>query len=249
MIAGFAEARPGPRTSRSTSQAARRRPTSCSSIRRPKDGRLLRTYGAAPGQAPKAAVNGYLEDYAFLVHGLLTLHDATKDKRWLDEARELTDTMIEFHGDKKARRLLLHRQRLTKSSSPAARTSTTAPSPRATAWPPATWCACGPRPATRSGRRRRTGTFRYFAGSLKSYGPGMVTLAEALDRYLEVRDAKKCTSRHSAQRRCCQFAQRPMPHSTNRGRQVVRVQALACCAAAISASSCIANRSWSLNCS
>src|SRR5262249_6661367 len=31
-----------------------------------KEGRLLRTYGAAPGQRPKAAVNGYLEDYAFL---------------------------------------------------------------------------------------------------------------------------------------------------------------------------------------
>jgi uncharacterized protein len=51
-----------------------------------KEGRLLRTYGAAPGQQPKAAVNAYLEDYAFLVHGLLSLHDATKDKKWLDEA-------------------------------------------------------------------------------------------------------------------------------------------------------------------
>ena len=66
-----------------------------------KDGRLLRTYGAAPGQAPKAAVDGYLEDYAFLVHGLLNLHDATGDKKWLDAGKELTDTMIEFHGDKK----------------------------------------------------------------------------------------------------------------------------------------------------
>src|SRR5262249_12475109 len=66
-----------------------------------KEGRLLRTYGAAPGQKPKAAVNGYLEDYAFLVHGLLCLHDATKDKRWLEEAQALTDTMIRFHGEPK----------------------------------------------------------------------------------------------------------------------------------------------------
>jgi uncharacterized protein len=64
------------------------------------EGRLLRTYGAAPGQKPKAAVNAYLEDYAFLVHGLLCLHDATKDKKWLDEAKALTDTMIQFHGDR-----------------------------------------------------------------------------------------------------------------------------------------------------
>ena len=66
-----------------------------------REGRLLRTYGAAPGQAPKAAVNGYLEDYAALAHGLLTLHEATQDKKWLDSARTLTDTMLEFHSDKK----------------------------------------------------------------------------------------------------------------------------------------------------
>ncbi|MCS7046211.1 MAG: hypothetical protein NZO58_07635, partial [Gemmataceae bacterium] len=63
------------------------------------EGRLLRTYGAAPGQKPKAAVNGYLEDYAFLVHGLLTLHEATGEGRWLDSAKKLTDVMIRFHGD------------------------------------------------------------------------------------------------------------------------------------------------------
>ena len=67
---------------------------------RTKDGRLLRTYGAAPGQAAAARLNAYLDDYAFLVHGLLCLHDATNDKKWLDEAKALTETMIEFHGDK-----------------------------------------------------------------------------------------------------------------------------------------------------
>jgi uncharacterized protein YyaL (SSP411 family) len=38
---------------------------------RTKNGRLLRTYGAAPGQKAEARLNGYLDDYAFLVHGLL----------------------------------------------------------------------------------------------------------------------------------------------------------------------------------
>jgi uncharacterized protein YyaL (SSP411 family) len=64
-------------------------------------GRLLRTYGAAPGQKPRAAINGYLEDYAFLSHGLLTLHRANKDKKYLDAARQLSDAMIEHHSDKK----------------------------------------------------------------------------------------------------------------------------------------------------
>jgi uncharacterized protein YyaL (SSP411 family) len=61
----------------------------------------LRTYGAAPGQQPKAAVAAYLEDYASLTNGLLHLYEATKDKKWLDAAVKLTDTMIEHHGNKK----------------------------------------------------------------------------------------------------------------------------------------------------
>jgi uncharacterized protein len=66
---------------------------------RTKDGRLLRTYGAAPGQKPEARINAYLDDYAFLTHGLLCLHDATGDKRWLQEAKA------------QRRRLFLYRQR------------------------------------------------------------------------------------------------------------------------------------------
>src|SRR5207248_10027310 len=44
---------------------------------------------------------GYLDDYTYLVHGLLCLHDATKEKKWLDEAKALTDVMVKFHGDDK----------------------------------------------------------------------------------------------------------------------------------------------------
>ncbi len=68
---------------------------------RKQDGRLLRTYGAAPGQKAEARLNAFLDDYGFLVHGLLTLHDVTKEKRWLDEAKALTDTMVKYHFDEK----------------------------------------------------------------------------------------------------------------------------------------------------
>ena len=47
-----------------------------------RDGRLLRTY-----KDGKAHLNGYLEDYAYLADGLLYLHEATFDDRWLNEAR------------------------------------------------------------------------------------------------------------------------------------------------------------------
>src|SRR5262249_55328092 len=68
---------------------------------RTKEGRLMRTYGARPGGQAEAKLNAYLDDYAFLVHGLLALHDATKEKRWLEEAKALTDVMVQFHGDDK----------------------------------------------------------------------------------------------------------------------------------------------------
>ena len=43
--------------------------------------------------------DGYLDDYAFLVRGLLGLYQATNNKRWLNEARALTDTMVELFWD------------------------------------------------------------------------------------------------------------------------------------------------------
>jgi uncharacterized protein YyaL (SSP411 family) len=64
-----------------------------------KDGRLLRTYGATPGEKAQARLNAYLDDYAYLGHGLLTLHDVTGEQRWLEEAKALTETMIKHYQD------------------------------------------------------------------------------------------------------------------------------------------------------
>ncbi len=66
---------------------------------RDKDGRLFRLYAAVPGEKPSARGAAFLDDYAYLVHGLLNLHDATGDKKWLDAAKQLTDLAIKFHGD------------------------------------------------------------------------------------------------------------------------------------------------------
>lgn len=61
---------------------------------RDSEGRLLRTY-----RAETAKLNAYLDDYAFLVDGLLALHEATGDEKWLTAARRLTDDQIEFFWD------------------------------------------------------------------------------------------------------------------------------------------------------
>src|SRR5437016_14643621 len=66
---------------------------------RTKDGRLMRLYAAAPGEKPAPRGNGYLDDYAYFIHGHLNLHEASSDKKWLDEAKALTDTAMKLHGD------------------------------------------------------------------------------------------------------------------------------------------------------
>ena len=58
------------------------------------DGRLLRTWRDGQAKIP-----GYLEDYAFLVDGLISLYEATFDSRWLDEARRFGDRIPELFWD------------------------------------------------------------------------------------------------------------------------------------------------------
>ena len=54
-------------------------------------GRVLRTWKEGRAKLP-----GYLEDYAMLIDGLLSLYETTFDGRWLDEARGLADGMIDL---------------------------------------------------------------------------------------------------------------------------------------------------------
>ena len=66
---------------------------------RTKEGRLLRTYSKTADGKFEAKLNGYLDDYAFFIHGLLNLHDASGDSKWLDEAKKLADVVIKWHND------------------------------------------------------------------------------------------------------------------------------------------------------
>jgi uncharacterized protein YyaL (SSP411 family) len=57
-------------------------------------GRLLRTW-----KQGQAKLNGYLEDYAYLIEGLLELYQTTFDPRWFVAAQELAETMLEHFAD------------------------------------------------------------------------------------------------------------------------------------------------------
>jgi uncharacterized protein YyaL (SSP411 family) len=66
---------------------------------RSKDGRLFRTFGIRPDGSSGPKLNAYLDDYAFFTHGLINLYEATGEKRWLDEAKALTDLVVKWHGE------------------------------------------------------------------------------------------------------------------------------------------------------
>jgi hypothetical protein len=60
-----------------------------------KDGRLLRSY-----KDGRPRHTGYLDDYAFLIAGLLDLYEATGEPRWLREALALDGLLEKLYEDK-----------------------------------------------------------------------------------------------------------------------------------------------------
>ena len=58
------------------------------------EGRLLRSY-----RDGRAKHTGFLEDYADVAHGLLELHVATGELRWLEEANRLARLAVDLFGD------------------------------------------------------------------------------------------------------------------------------------------------------
>jgi uncharacterized protein YyaL (SSP411 family) len=59
-----------------------------------KDGRLMRYY-----RDTQVVEKAFLDDYAFMIMALLELYEATFDAKWLIEAKELSEEMIELFTD------------------------------------------------------------------------------------------------------------------------------------------------------
>ena len=59
-----------------------------------KDGRLLHRY-----REGEASIVGTVEDYAFFIHGLFDLYEATFETRYLKEAKRLTEEMVRLFWD------------------------------------------------------------------------------------------------------------------------------------------------------
>jgi uncharacterized protein YyaL (SSP411 family) len=61
---------------------------------RQENGRLVRTW-----KQGEAKLNGYLEDYSYLIESLLELYQTTFEPRWFVAARELAETMLAHFAD------------------------------------------------------------------------------------------------------------------------------------------------------
>ena len=93
MIRGLADAGRIFENDRYTSAAENAADFVLKNLRR-ENGRLDRTH--SQGQAK---LNGYLDDYAFLTNGLIALHRATGNDRWLTIADEIAETTIKHFAD------------------------------------------------------------------------------------------------------------------------------------------------------
>jgi uncharacterized protein YyaL (SSP411 family) len=157
---------------------------------RTRDGRLLRSWGAAPGQPPRARLNGYLDDYAFLVHGLLCLHDVTGDDRWLTEAKALAEQMIQWHLDKDVgaffytssdhEKLFARAKDQFDGAQPSGNSVAARDLVRL-------WIKTGDERYAKLAEK----TVRALAAPLKTNPTGLTTLAEALALYLDAREKEK----------------------------------------------------------
>jgi uncharacterized protein len=96
MVAAFAEAARALGEPAYADRAAKAAEFILKNMRGP-DGRLMRTWSA--GSAPK--LNAYLEDYSFLIDGLVSLYEATYAPRWISSALELSALMIDQFWDSK----------------------------------------------------------------------------------------------------------------------------------------------------
>jgi len=59
-----------------------------------RDGRVLRSW-----KAGRAKIDGYLEDYALVIDGLLGVHELTFEPPWLEVTRDLADRMLDLFWD------------------------------------------------------------------------------------------------------------------------------------------------------
>jgi hypothetical protein len=186
MIAGYADAAGALENPAYAKAASRAADFVLVNLRTP-EGRLLRTIGGGlPGSRVEsgAKLNAYLEDYAYLIHGLLSLHDATKDPRWLKEAIALSNKMVELFHDKDAGGYFFtshdHEKLFARSKD-----QHDGATPSGNSIAALNFVRLHQKTGEAQYRQKAEESFRAFGAALKISPDGMCTLVEALALYLD----------------------------------------------------------------
>lgn len=146
---------------------------------RDKDGRLYRTH-----RAGQSKLNAYLDDYAFLIEGLLALHTTTKDEKWLNAARRLMNDQIAQFWDETGHGFYFtptHHEELlvrTKNANDAVLPSGNSVSVR-------NLIRLASLTKDDSYRKKAEQTLQLFAGQLANRPRGLANMAVALGEYLD----------------------------------------------------------------
>jgi uncharacterized protein YyaL (SSP411 family) len=144
-----------------------------------KDGLMLRTY-----KDGAAKLNAYLEDYACLIHGLISLYEATGTLMWIEAAVSLADKMIEqfwdendgafFFTGKSHEQLIVRSKEFMDNATPSGNSIATLSLLR-----------LGLLTGNEDYRRRATAVLRLMADQIRRYPSAFGFALGALDFYLD----------------------------------------------------------------
>jgi uncharacterized protein YyaL (SSP411 family) len=144
-----------------------------------RDGLLLRTY-----KDGAAKLNAYLEDYACLIHGLVSLYEATGTLIWIEAAVSLADKMIEqfwdendgafFFTGKSHEQLIVRSKEFMDNATPSGNSIATLSLLR-----------LGLLTGSEDYRRRATAVLRLMADQVRRYPSAFGFALGALDFYLD----------------------------------------------------------------
>src|SRR5262249_15708378 len=146
----------------------------------------------------------YLDDYAFLVDGLLALQRATGDQKWLNAAQRLTDSQLELFWDETNQGCFFtahDQEKLHVRSKPIA-DSVLPSANRVTVRNLLRLASLSHQPRY---RERAAQTLTAFAPILKESPRAVLNLALALAEYLDHPDSGNESGRQSRQNRSAEF--------------------------------------------
>lgn len=151
-------------------------------------GHLRRTW-----RKGKSKLNAYLDDYAFLIEGLLALHDTTADEQWLTAAENLQAKQFDLFWDKAGKGFYFtshdHEELIARTKN-----SYDAVIPAGNSVSALNLIALAERTGKQEYRERAGELFGAFAGVYRDSPRGMSVLSLALTKYLATADDAKQSS-------------------------------------------------------